>query len=63
MPQRHGRGSAPQGQFDWFSRTEIRLFKTGHQFENRSLPALAPLPSSRFNLRADDLEDSLDSLL
>ncbi len=37
---RAGRGSAPQEQFDWFSRrgrAEIHLFKTGHQFENRSL--------------------------
>ncbi len=67
MPQsRAGQGSAPQGLFDWFSRrgrAEIRVFKTGHQFENLSLPALAPLPSSHFNLRADDLEASQDSRL
>ncbi len=31
--------------------------------KNRSLPALAPLPSWRLNLRADDLEASLDSRL
>ncbi len=67
MPQScAGQGSAPQELFDWFSRwgrAEIRLFKTGHQFENRSLPALAPLPSSLFKLRANDLEASLDSRL
>ncbi len=42
MPQGHGRGSAPQEQFDWFSRrgrAEIRLFKTERQFEIHSLPS------------------------
>ncbi len=67
MPQScAGQGSAPQELFDWFSRrgrAEIRLFKTGHQFENLSLSALAPLSSSRFNLHVDDLEASLDSRL
>ncbi len=44
-----GRGSAPQEQFDWFSRrgcAEIRLLKTGHQFENRSLSRLVSHRSS-----------------
>ncbi len=61
MPQRNGRGSAPQEQSDWYNRrghAEIRLFKTDHQFEIRS-----SLSSSLFNhlLVTDDLEAPLDT--
>ncbi len=50
----------PTRTIDWLRRAEIRLFKTGHQFENRSLPSFS---SSRFNLLlADNPEAGRGSL-
>ncbi len=58
MPQRHGRGSAPQEQSDWrkpSGHTEIRLFKTTTKFGTLSLF----LPRSSTCSLVDDPEASV----